>query len=173
MAEAVSCYDRPRHSDHSRLCPASIVSTVNNHPPIIWTQSQWGATKPFCLSLSLLVPSQAWKCLLKLQNESIHFILCMYYILRRLSMLVFSLHIEYFIPCCLCAVLPLSVFSMQLLCVIEYLLCIPEAVLWDCCSFNYSLILKDQRSQPSTPPFHYNCAHTHTQAHAHTIMYAS
>lgn len=62
---------------------------------------------------------------------------------------------------------------MQLLCVIQYLFCIPEAVLWDCCSFNYSLILKDQRSQPSTPAFHYNCAHTHTQAHTHMVIYAS
>lgn len=34
------------------------------------------------------------------------------------------------------------------------LLCIPDAVLWYCCSFNYSLILKDQRSQPSTAAFH-------------------
>lgn len=48
-----------------------------------------------------------------------------------------------------------SVFSMhrvQLPCVIEYLFCIPEAVLWDCCSFNYSLILKDQRSLPQSTP---------------------
>lgn len=34
------------------------------------------------------------------------------------------------------------------------LFCIPDAVLWYCCSFNYSLILKDQRSPPSTAAFH-------------------
>lgn len=43
---------------------------------------------------------------------------------------------------------PLKAFRMQ------RLFCIPGAVLWDCCSFNYSLILKDQRSQPSSAAFH-------------------
>ena len=68
--------------------------------------------------------------------------------------------------CFLCAVVALIVFSIQLLYVIEWLFCIPEAVLWDCCSFNYSLILKDQTFQPSnSPAFHYSCAHTHTQTY--------
>lgn len=63
--------------------------------------------------------------------------------------------VEYWYPPCLCAPKCLSVFSMrstQLLCALEYLLCIPDAVLWDCCSFNYSLILKDQRSLPQSTP---------------------
>lgn len=46
----------------------------------------------------------------------------------------------------------LGMHSMQLLCVMEDLLCMPGAVLWDCCSFNYSLILKDQRSLPQSTP---------------------
>lgn len=61
--------------------------------------------------------------------------------------------------------------SMQLLCVIEYLFCMPEAVLWDCCSFNYSLILKDQRSLPQSTPCISLKLHTHTStcfcAHVH------
>lgn len=55
-----------------------------------------------------------------------------------------------------------SMRSMQLLCVIEYLFCMPEAVLWDCCSFNYSLILKDQRSLPQSTPCISLELHTHT-----------
>lgn len=66
-----------------------------------------------------------------------------------------------------------SMRSMQLLCVIEYLFCIPEAVLWDCRSFNYSLILKDQRSLPQSTPCIslYLRAHRHMHAYTHTHIH--
>lgn len=51
---------------------------------------------------------------------------------------------------------------MQLLCRVEDLFCIPGAVLQDCCSFNYSLILKDQRSLPQSSPCISLKLHTHT-----------
>lgn len=61
--------------------------------------------------------------------------------------------------------------SMQLLCVIKYPFCIPEAVLQDCCSFNYSLILKDQRSLPQWTPCISLLSHTHTFAFVCTHLH--
>lgn len=76
--------------------------------------------------------------------------------------------VMFFCLICLRAACALMVFSMQLLRVIVYLFCIPGAVLWDCCSFNYSLILKDQRSQPSTPCISLElCTHAHAGFYTH------
>lgn len=109
------------------------------------------------------VPTLARKCLLKLPNLQCTFLWinleCIAQWKYVISILIVVEYRMYMYP--------------MLPCVIQYLFCIPEAVLWDCCSFNYSLILKDQRSQPSTPAFHYNCAHTHKQAHTHMVIYAS
>lgn len=61
-----------------------------------------------------------------------------------------------------------GVFSMRgvyLLCIVEELFCIPEAVLWDCCSFNYSLILKDQRSLPRST----SCMSLERRARVYTV----
>lgn len=77
-AEAVSCYAQPRHSDHSALCPVSIVTTVSDHPAVIdhgrteappsYSASRCPYKDPADIYCGLVsVPSQALKCLLKPQ----------------------------------------------------------------------------------------------------------
>ena len=80
-AEAVSCYARPRHGDHSMLCPVSIVTTASDRP----TVKNWGSTKPFGLPSPLQGASRLFfffsfycrllsACLSKLQYQQYTFL---------------------------------------------------------------------------------------------------
>lgn len=116
-----------------------------------------GITRDFCLSSSIAI-RQNGLFSEPSQTGSIHISG-----MTILETIAHSLPLAFSSLCCFYAFLALGTFSMQLMGMIECVFCIPEALLWDCFSFNYSLNSKNQRSQPQ--PLHFIwTAHFHTHS---------